>query len=194
MSGKKGKASARPKKAARDGDGDGDGASYQVLDEEMVFTQSVLHRAVYVSITQVGTNLERNLKKSVVQMCEGKCIEEGYVKPQSIKLLTHSSGVAYAENIRFDVAFECKLCYPTEGMRLQCFAKNITKAGIRAEMHEDSSLDVSTPMMIFIARDHHYNDNHINDVVVGQKITVRLLGCRFELNDTFISVIAEYIS
>jgi hypothetical protein len=159
----------------------------------MIFAQSVLHRTVYVNITHVGNGLERNLKKSLEQMCEGRCIEEGYVKPQSIKLLTYSSGVAYAENVRFDVAFECKICYPTEGMRLQCFAKNITKCGIRAEMYEDSSLDVSTPMMIFIARDHHYNDNNINDIVVGQKIVVRVLGCRFELNDTFISVIAEYI-
>lgn len=189
MSKNKGKeVRSREKKAETDRD-----AKEEILDEENIFTRSILHRRVYINITQVGANLERNLKKSLIQLCEGKCIEEGYIKPESIKLLTHSSGVAYAENICFDVAFECKLCYPTEGMRLQCFAKNITKAGIRAEIYEDRSLNMSTPMMIFIARDHHYNGNDINDIVIGQKITVRVLGTRFELNDTFISIIAEYV-
>lgn len=165
-----------------------------VLSNDDIFTQSVLHYPVYMTITQVGSNLERNLKKYLVQMCEGKCIEEGYIKHKSIKIITYSSGVAYAEQIRFDVVFECKLCYPTEGMHLICFAKNITKAGIRAEIYENESLKESTPMMIFIARDHHYNNNNINDIEVGQKLNVRILGCRFELNDQYISVIAEYIS
>tara|TARA_Y100001958_G_C21210777_1_gene536494 strand:- start:1002 stop:1166 length:165 start_codon:yes stop_codon:yes gene_type:complete len=48
--------------------------------------------------------------------------------------------------------------------------------------------------MIFVARDHHYNnDNDISKIKENEKIVVKILGVRYELNDTYISIIAEYI-
>ena len=45
--------------------------------------------------------------------------------------------------------------------------------------------------MIFIARDHHYNSQKFSQINVDNEIKVKVLGQRFELNDPFISVIAE---
>jgi hypothetical protein len=74
-------------------------------------------------------------------------------------------------------------------MLINCTAKNITKAGIKAE----SSSDVPSPIIVFVARDHHYNMEYFTTIKEGDKINIRVLGQRFELNDKFISVIGELI-
>jgi hypothetical protein len=72
-------------------------------------------------------------------------------------------------------------------MRISCAVKNITNAGILARVDED----IYSPVNIFIARDHHYNIPYFSELKVGDIIMVRVIGQRFELNDTFVSVIAE---
>jgi hypothetical protein len=74
-------------------------------------------------------------------------------------------------------------------MLISCVAKNITKAGIRAE----SASDVPSPVVVFIAKDHHYNISYFNEVKEGDKIIVRVIGQRFELNDKYVSIIGELI-
>ena len=73
-------------------------------------------------------------------------------------------------------------------MHIQCEAKNITKAGIRAVSPESPS-----PIMVFIARDHHIKSKYYSTVKENNLITVRVIGQRFELNDAYISIIAELI-
>jgi hypothetical protein len=47
--------------------------------------------------------------------------------------------------------------------------------------------------VVFIARDHNYNNEQFSDVNVGDKFNVRVIGQRFELNDKYISIIAELV-
>ena len=74
-------------------------------------------------------------------------------------------------------------------MIIPCVVKNITKAGIRAE----SAGEVPSPVVLFIAKDHHYNVPHFTDIQEGDKISVRVIGQRFELNDKYVSIIGELI-
>jgi hypothetical protein len=48
-------------------------------------------------------------------------------------------------------------------------------------------------VVVFIAKDHHYNIAHFNDVKEGDKINVRIIGQRFELNDKYVSIIGELV-
>ena len=74
-------------------------------------------------------------------------------------------------------------------MLISCVVKNITKAGVRAE----SSNDVPTPIVVFIAKDHHYNNSQFAEIEVGNIINVRVIGQRFELNDKYVSIIGELV-
>jgi hypothetical protein len=75
-------------------------------------------------------------------------------------------------------------------MLIECNPVAVTKAGIKAEL---TRFDPS-PLVIFVARDHNYNNDYFNTIEeAGPPIKVRVIGQRFELQDTFISVIAEII-
>ena len=137
----------------------------------------------------VGKQLKSVLEKKTKSIIEGKCIVEGYVKPDSTKLISYSSGVVSSEKIKFDVIVECEVCFPVEGMKINCIARNITKAGIRA----DSSDETHSPIICFIARDHHSAVTSFNAINEGDIFQVRVLGQRFELNDKQISIIGELV-
>jgi hypothetical protein len=89
----------------------------------------------------------------------------------------------------FEVVFECDVCFPVEGTLISCLAKNITKAGIRAESTES----VPSPVIVFIARDHHYNNAQFANIKPDDRFNVRVIGQRFELNDKYVSVIGELV-
>ena len=74
-------------------------------------------------------------------------------------------------------------------MLFKCEAINITKAGIRASIVNETP----SPLTIFITRDHYYNNKYFSSIEEGNDIIIKVIGCRYELNDKYISVIAELI-
>jgi len=158
-----------------------------------IYSKSQIKQSVVLPITMVGNNLVDNIKKSISKKIEGKCIVDGYIKTDSINNIVYSAGKCQGENIVFDVVFDCFICNPVEGMLIECVVENVTKAGIKAKINEDVS-----PLIIFIARDHHYGSDYFSkiddgSIKEGSNIVVRVIGQRFELNDAYIAIIGELI-
>jgi hypothetical protein len=76
---------------------------------------------------------------------------------------------------------------PYEDMELYCIIKNINKIGLRCIIQEENN-----PMNIFISNENNVNVD-MERYNENETIRVKVLGHRFELNDTFISIIAEII-
>lgn len=156
-----------------------------------IYSRALITRKIMLPINAIGSNIKEIIEKNISATFEGKCLIEGYVRPNSSKIITYSSGkIERGVNILFEVVFECEVCYPVEGTKISCAAKNITKAGIRAE----SADSVPSPVVVFIARDHHYNNAYFSTIQEGDKFEVRVIGQRFELNDKYVSVIGEIIT
>lgn len=156
--------------------------------ENNLYNKSLLSKQIFIPSHQIGRNIVNKIQNHIASEVEGKCIIEGYVKSNSVNIISYSNGIVTGRNIKINVTYECLICAPVEGALIQCVAKNITKAGIRAEIDEEEN-----PVVIFVARDHHYKTEQFADVKVGEYIDVKVVGQRFELNDTHVSVIAELV-
>ena len=156
--------------------------------QQGIYNQILITRNIPININNIGNNIKETLETAVAFQIEGKCIVEGYIKPNTIEIITFSSGLVTGSCVMFVVVFQCYVCSPVEGMHIQCVAKHINKAGIRAEMKETPS-----PVVIFIARDHNYASPLFSQVKEDDEIKIRVIGQRFELNDKYISVIAELV-
>jgi len=153
-----------------------------------LYFKNIITRKVNVQFKDVGGNIEHIISQDLRQKLEGKCINEGYIKRDSVNILTYSSGLIDGNSVIFDVVFECQACRPVEGMKIRCTIKNVTKAGIRAEISGDIS-----PVVIFIARDHQYQSKYFSTRKEGEDILIKVIGQRFELNDKYISIIATLV-
>ena len=168
----------------------GNGNENKKENQMYIYSKSLLTRNITLPITIIGRNIKETIEHVINDHYEGKCLVEGYIKPKSSKIITFSSGVISGDNISFEVVFECMICNPVEGMNIMCVAKNITKAGIRAE----SATETPSPIVVFIARDHHFNNNKFINIHEGDMLQIRVIGQRFELNDSYISIIGELIN
>lgn len=155
-----------------------------------IYSRALLTKTINVSILMIGKNIRETIQEIISSNFEGKCLVEGYIKKGSSKIITYSSGlIERGTNISFEVVFECEICFPVEGILLSCVAKNITKAGIRAE----SATEIPSPVVIFIARDHHFNNKLFSEIKEDDIFNVKVIGQRFELHDKYISIIAELV-
>lgn len=154
-----------------------------------IFSPNICDEKIEVNIGYIGKNIKEVLRKRLAEKFEGTCCRYGYVKEDSLSILNYSAGIIEDNKIIFTCTIEMLVCLPVEGMIIECQAKNITKAGIRAEVHKYNP----SPLVIFVARDHHFQNSYFNNVKENDIIHVRVIGVRYELNDKYISTIAEII-
>lgn len=153
-----------------------------------VYLRSMLDKKVMLHINEIGRTLKANLERKISNEIAGKCIDEGYIKPNSIKVTSYSSGNVHGEYVEYQTIFECMLCMPVEGMLVDCVCKSVTKAGIHAEVVDEQG---NVPLTLFIARDHHHLNEKMGKKQENDNIVVTIIGIRFELNDKYISAIAK---
>jgi len=150
-----------------------------------LYVKNILYEKINIDFKNINSKLQETLENSLKKK-EGICIKEGYIKPNSIKLISYSCGELYSNFVQFQVIYECLIINPVDSMQLNCIVKSITKIGIRAELNDDYN-----PFLIFIARDHHHSNSYFSKIKMNDIINVKIIGHRYELNDKYISIIAE---
>lgn len=164
-------------------------SKYRPKEIRSVYGPCQITKIIVLPITAIGKNLLQTLENTISKMVGGKCLVEGYVKPDSVRVITYSSGLIKGDDVKFNVVFNCEVCFPVAGMNFNCVAKNITKAGIRAESVDEHP----SPFILFIARDHYYASEYFNSIEENDKIVATVIAQRFELNDSYVSIIAQLV-
>jgi DNA-directed RNA polymerase subunit E'/Rpb7/predicted NAD-dependent protein-ADP-ribosyltransferase YbiA (DUF1768 family) len=154
-----------------------------------IYNKNILEKRVHIHISEVGNNLTQIIEEKTKKTYENMCTNDGFIKKDSIVLTTYSSGFLENSNIIFDVVFEAMIFRPVEGMIIyNCVVDNISRAGIKAKTNEEFS-----PVVIFIAKDHAYKSDYYNSINEGDKINIKVIGHRYELKDSKISIIASLV-
>ncbi len=151
-----------------------------------MFQTSLLSKKIVVPMNQMGGDIHKVMTDKL-SMFEGTCVEEGYVKPKSSKLFSYSCGKVKKNDVVIHVVFECEIANPVAGQLLDCIVENNTKAGIKARVGEHS------PFVVFLARDHHNTDPIFSEIKENDRITVKVIGQRYEVWDPNIYVIAVLV-
>lgn len=156
-----------------------------------VYIMSMLSKKIVLKITEINGSIKQNLEKKIKYGIEGKCIAEGFIRPKTVEIVSYSCGLVKDDHIEFQVIYKCLVCNPIKDFEVDCKVKNITKAGIHAEVKDN---DGNIPITIFVARDHNYTNTLFDKVEPDVLIRVKIIGVRFELNDPFITAIAQIIN
>ena len=159
-----------------------------------LFTQKTIHRSITVPFHKIArsTNISEVLKHEMSATLEGKCSIEGYICPGSIIIIQNSCGRLNGGNVIFDVTLSCLICLPNEQEKISCVVKTITQAGIRA-VAKGLQPGAISPIEVFLSRDMNMNVKPITEYFMRVKecdtIVVEIIGRRFVLNDTHVTII-----
>ena len=55
-----------------------------------IYMKTIMKRKISIPFNSLGSNLEDILKQQIIKEIEGKCIEEGFIKRNSISLISNS--------------------------------------------------------------------------------------------------------
>jgi DNA-directed RNA polymerase subunit E'/Rpb7 len=118
---------------------------------------------------------------------EGKCKEQGYIKPDSIELMNTSYGVIMDSSISVEATFNCMTFHTCEGDLMYVIADSITRsAGVKALIEGENP----SPAIVLIPKDFHIDNKLFNEMEVGKRYLVRTINQQFILNDKTMVVIA----
>ena len=157
-----------------------------------LFAQKQIKRKLTIPFYKItrGVDVTTLLAKELANQLEGHCSIEGYICPYSVTIHSHSCGTLAGANIVFDIVADCLICFPDEHTVIKCVAKTITQAGIRAGAAQLSPGRIS-PIEVFLSRDMNMKHNDLfTRIEENDILTVEIIGRRFVLHDTHVTIIA----
>ena len=129
---------------------------------------------------------------------EGVCSRFGYVKTGSISIYRRSLGLLMKPHfngyIRFDVLVRALVCNPVPHMILPAVVKNKNQLGLLAECWV--SEEEQTPVLDVIVPRRSAgiaSEIDIDEVAIGDRINIEVLGKRYQLKDRKISIIGRAV-
>ena len=172
-----------------------------LLNQQHLYHKQIIQHKVQIPFHKIPSSLVTYFEDYARKHIMGKCHKEGYVfyneGGKNVKVLSYTSGLMNASRVSYDVQYEFDVCYPYEDMELSCKIDSITKIGIKAILSNDEK---KNPMVIFASRIHNVSyfepnngENGTTDNLEGTIIKVRVIGSRFEVNDPYLSLLAEII-
>lgn len=146
---------------------------------ENIYYRSILKKKVRVEPKYLNENLDKYILNYLQNKIEGKCMDEGYIRPESIKILIRSvgrlEGSRFTGDITYEVKFSADICNPSIGMLVDAKVSSVTKVGI---------LCVNGPLILFVPKKNH-EDNLENflKIKVGDNVKIEIESKKFSLND-----------
>ena len=71
-----------------------------------LYVKNILSEKININFKNINSNLD-DLLQDILKQKEGICVKEGYIKPNSIKLMSYSRGELYSNSVQFQVLYEC---------------------------------------------------------------------------------------
>jgi DNA-directed RNA polymerase subunit E'/Rpb7 len=153
---------------------------------EDIYFNCVIIKKIVVESKYLNENIDDYLEKYLKNKVEGKCIDEGYVKEGSIKILKKSVGKLlgsrFTGDITYEVVYNANVCNPVIGNVIDCKVKFVNKLGV---------LGNNGPITIIIGRQFHQDENTLNKISENDIVKVEVIAKKYSLNDKEIKIVAK---
>jgi DNA-directed RNA polymerase subunit E'/Rpb7 len=144
---------------------------------------------------EVTESFEERLLEKLRVTYEGVCSRYGYIRPGSLRVLQRSAGQLMKPHfngfVRFEVVLSADVCNPTAGTVVEATVKARNHLGLLAESRTGDApvLDIIVPKRSAgIASEIDLDAVELRDVIF-----VEVMGKRYQLNDTKISIIGRAV-
>jgi hypothetical protein len=158
----------------------------QIIQIKEGLLLSELNNNVTTNITELlDIHLENKIRKKI----GGKCMNVGYIDRENIKLVSRCIGKMNTSHFNGEVYYncqlECNVCKPVPNQYIEAKIIGKNKIGI---------LCITGPLQIIIPFSHHEDASFYNNLNKDDRIIVKIVNYKFQLNDDHIKVVGEYIN
>ena len=94
-----------------------------------IYFNCVLKKKIIVESKYLNENIDNYIENYFKKKLEGKCIDEGYIEPDSVKILQKSIGMLlgsrFTGDITYEIGYTANICNPVIGNVIDCKVKFI---------------------------------------------------------------------
>jgi len=158
-----------------------------------LYRNVLLEDYIYLKPADLNNKIDDIIMQKLRRKVEGKCIKVGYVVPNSIKILTRSLGII--NNTNFDgitmykIKYSVDICNPAIGQIIQCTIFNIDKSQVICYVNTPET----SPLEVFLFKHHHTGNTEFAGLKIGDLVSVRIGGSKWEYHDKQIITIAQFV-
>jgi DNA-directed RNA polymerase subunit E'/Rpb7 len=160
---------------------------------ENIYFNTLIKKNVVVEPKYLTTQIDDYILKVLQKKYEGKCIQEGYIKEDSIVMEKKSAGLLYGSHftgeMTYTILFKAEVCNPVAGNIIEFEIQSKNQMCLRG---------ILGPMEIVIPKEMVMDNAEelkiLNSYVVGDKIKAEVIKSRFFPNGKNIRVIAKLLS
>lgn len=144
--------------------------------EEKILSDVIHLRPNQLNYPNISDIILQNLKDKV----EGRCISEGYIKPESVEIVSRNSGVMenhdFSGSLTYTIKYKGNICIPRIGQVVECIV----------DTHDDTNSvcyiedEESSPMEIYLFRDHYIGNADYVNLKPGNKILIKIMKTQIE--------------
>ena len=159
-----------------------------------LYRNVLLEEYIYLKPSDLNNKIDDIILQKLKRKVEGKCIKVGYVVPNSIKILTRSLGIV--NNTNFDgitmykVKYSVDICNPAIGQIVHCSVFNIDKSQVICYVDNPET----SPLEVFLFKHHHTGNTEFAGLKIGDMVSVRIGGSKWEYRDKQIITIAQFVA
>lgn len=132
--------------------------------------------------------IDKLLEEKIKTQYEGRCSRNGYVVPESVKLVSRSIGIVEKGRFTGDILYYAEatstVLQPPDGFILVGEVIRKNKMGMYVN-YKDA-------IRVMIPRDLHIGDEDFESVNVGESVRVEIKKSRYQVNDTSILSVGVY--
>ena len=155
---------------------------------ENIYFNNIVKKKIIVNPKHMG-NIDNYIESYLKTNYEGKCIAEGYVKPDTIKIVRRSigaiTGSRFSGDVTYMIEYSAEICNPVIGNVIECKVKNINKLGLLCN---------NGPVTVIVGKKFHDNLEDINKIKEGDSINVEIIAKKIQLNKEEIQVVGKIFS
>jgi DNA-directed RNA polymerase subunit E'/Rpb7 len=155
---------------------------------ENIYFNNIVKKKIIVNPKHMG-NIDNYIETYLKTNYEGKCIAEGYVKPETIKIVRRSigaiTGSRFCGDVTYMIEYSAEICNPVIGNVIECKVKNINKLGLLCN---------NGPITVIVGKKFHDNLEDINKIKEGDSINVEIIAKKIQLNKEEIQVVGKIFS
>lgn len=162
--------------------------------------EQLLETNLDIDPNEINNKLESTIRTKLKNKLEGLCFEGGYILKDTVKMINKSMGKIVINNnkstVRYTIKYKANVISPSEGDSMDTYISNINKMGVICYIKiKETDTSNDSPFVVMVPRDY-FNGSiyNIDDLHIGQKLTIDVVGSRIKYRSDKVQVIAKPVN
>jgi DNA-directed RNA polymerase subunit E'/Rpb7 len=155
----------------------------------------ILTDSIFLKPKLISSRMDETILDCLRKKVEGKCIEPGYVLPDTVSIISRTLGMNNPSNfegvLTYNIKYSASVCNPAVGQIVICQVADMDKSQIVCYIHHEPR---KSPLEIYLPKQNHIGVTEYMMIKIGDIIKVKIAGSKFSTNETQITCIGEFVS